>query len=71
MSIARRVSRVEGGADVRRCRFGGVCCRVRTDVRLGLGPGAALMSAADVFGLAVSLAVLFYLVYALFRGERL
>jgi len=29
------------------------------------------MSAADVFGLAVSLAVLFYLVYALFRGERL
>jgi K+-transporting ATPase KdpF subunit len=28
------------------------------------------MSAADAFGLAVSLAVLTYLVYALFRGER-
>jgi len=29
------------------------------------------MSAGDVFGLAVSLALLAYLVYALFRGERL
>ncbi len=29
------------------------------------------MSAADAFGLAVSLAVLVYLVYALIRGERL
>jgi K+-transporting ATPase KdpF subunit len=28
------------------------------------------MSAADAFGLAVSVAVLVYLVYALFRGER-
>jgi len=28
------------------------------------------MSAADVFGLAISLLVLAYLVYALFRGER-
>jgi K+-transporting ATPase KdpF subunit len=28
------------------------------------------MSAADAFGLAVSLAVLVYLIYALFRGER-
>ena len=28
------------------------------------------MSAADVFGLAISLAVLAYLIYALFRGER-
>jgi len=28
------------------------------------------MSAADAFGLAVALAVLVYLVYALFRGER-
>ena len=28
------------------------------------------MAAADAFGLAVSLAVLVYLVYALFRGER-
>ena len=27
------------------------------------------MSAADVFGLTISLAVLVYLVYALFRGE--
>jgi K+-transporting ATPase KdpF subunit len=29
------------------------------------------MSAADAFGLAISLLVLGYLVYALFRGERL
>ncbi len=29
------------------------------------------MSASDAFGLAISLAVLVYLVYALFRGERL
>jgi K+-transporting ATPase KdpF subunit len=29
------------------------------------------MSAADAFGLAISIAVLCYLVYALFRGERL
>jgi F subunit of K+-transporting ATPase (Potass_KdpF) len=29
------------------------------------------MSAADAFGLAVSLAVLLYLAYALFRGEKL
>jgi K+-transporting ATPase KdpF subunit len=29
------------------------------------------MSAADAFGLAVSIAVLIYLVYALFRGEKL
>jgi K+-transporting ATPase KdpF subunit len=29
------------------------------------------MSGADVFGLAVSLLVLGYLVYALMRGERL
>jgi K+-transporting ATPase KdpF subunit len=28
------------------------------------------MSAADLFGLIVSLAVFAYLVYALFRGER-
>ncbi len=28
------------------------------------------MSTADAFGLAVSLAILVYLVYALFRGER-
>jgi K+-transporting ATPase KdpF subunit len=29
------------------------------------------MSSGDVIGLAISLAVLAYLVYALFRGERL
>jgi hypothetical protein len=29
------------------------------------------MSAADAFGLAASLAVLAYLVFVLFRGERL
>jgi K+-transporting ATPase KdpF subunit len=29
------------------------------------------MSAGDAFGLAISLAVLIYLVYALFRGENL
>ena len=29
------------------------------------------MSAADAFGLAISLLVLAYLIYALFRGERL
>jgi K+-transporting ATPase KdpF subunit len=28
------------------------------------------MSAADIFGLAISLLVFAYLVYALFRGER-
>jgi K+-transporting ATPase KdpF subunit len=28
------------------------------------------MSAADIFGLTISLAVFVYLVYALFRGER-
>jgi K+-transporting ATPase KdpF subunit len=29
------------------------------------------VSTADAFGLAISLAVLIYLVYALFRGEKL
>jgi len=29
------------------------------------------MSAGDAFGLAISLVVLIYLVYALFRGEKL
>jgi K+-transporting ATPase KdpF subunit len=29
------------------------------------------MSAADAFGLAIALAVFCYLVYALFRGEKL
>ncbi len=29
------------------------------------------MTAADAFGLAISLLILVYLVYALFRGEKL
>ena len=29
------------------------------------------MSGADAFGLAISIGVLIYLVYALFRGEKL
>ena len=29
------------------------------------------MSVADIFGLAISLLVFIYLLYALFRGERL
>lgn len=29
------------------------------------------MSAADIFGLVVSIAVFVYLAYALFRGEKL
>jgi K+-transporting ATPase KdpF subunit len=29
------------------------------------------MSSGDAFGLAISIAVLIYLVYALFRGEKL
>ena len=29
------------------------------------------MSAGDAFGLAISLVVLIYLIYALFRGENL
>jgi K+-transporting ATPase KdpF subunit len=29
------------------------------------------MSAADIFGLVVSVLIFVYLVYALFRGERL
>jgi len=29
------------------------------------------MSGVDAFGLAISIAVLIYLVYALFRGEKL
>jgi len=29
------------------------------------------MSAGDAFGLAISIAVLIYLIYALFRGEKL
>ena len=37
---------------------------------LPLRDGEGLMSAADVFGLVMSLLVLAYLVYALFRGER-
>jgi K+-transporting ATPase KdpF subunit len=29
------------------------------------------MSAADIFGLVISIAILIYLVYALLRGEKL
>ena len=29
------------------------------------------MSAADAFGLVISLAIFIYLIYALFRGEKL
>ena len=57
-------------ADVRPC-----CDRdrdrvLRVRLRDALRAGPDLMSAADAFGLAVSLAVFVYLVYALFRGER-
>src|SRR5262249_2018670 len=41
------------------------------DVRFPLGVGARLMSAGDAFGLAISILVLVYLVYALVRGEHL
>ena len=34
-------------------------------------PGAGLMTAANAFGLIVAIAIFAYLVYALFRGERL
>src|SRR5262249_22536360 len=44
---------------------------LRGDLRPSLDAGARLMSAGDAFGLAISLAVLIYLVYALFRGEKL
>jgi K+-transporting ATPase KdpF subunit len=43
----------------------------RGDLPASLDAGARLMSAADAFGLAISIAVLIYLVYALFRGEKL
>ena len=38
---------------------------------VALDAGARLMSAGDAFGLAISIAVLAYLVYALVRGEKL
>jgi K+-transporting ATPase KdpF subunit len=44
---------------------------LRGDLRALLDAGALLMSAADAFGLAISIAVLIYLLYALFRGEKL
>jgi K+-transporting ATPase KdpF subunit len=40
-------------------------------LRAGLGAGTHLMSSGDIVGLVISLLVLAYLVYALFRGERL
>jgi K+-transporting ATPase KdpF subunit len=36
-----------------------------------LGAREDLMSASDIFGLVVTIAVFLYLVYALLRGERL
>jgi K+-transporting ATPase KdpF subunit len=41
-------------------------------VHLGgpLGPGEGLMTAGEIFGLALSIAVVVYLVYALFRAEK-
>ena len=59
-----------GLSDVRRWCFGRHRGRVRMPLRPCMGTGASLMSPADIFGLVVSLAVLVYLVYALFRGER-
>ena len=41
------------------------------DLRRPLGAEPRLMSAADIFGLVISLLVLVYLVYALMRGEKL
>ena len=35
-----------------------------------MSPVLAAMSGADVFGLAVSVAIIAYLLYALVRGER-
>jgi hypothetical protein len=43
---------------------------LRADLRPALGDGEDL-SAGDVFGLAISVVVLVYLVYALVRGEKL
>ncbi len=54
--------------DLAAIAIGLACFALR--VRDPLPAGPDLMSAADAFGLAVSLAVLAYLVYALFRGER-
>jgi hypothetical protein len=42
-----------------------------SDVRAPSGVGEDLMSAGDALGLAISIAILMYLVYALVRGERL
>ena len=44
---------------------------LRVRVRPDLGAGEDLMSSGDVIGLVISLGVLAYLVYALFRGENL
>ena len=62
---------VEGGHGRSRCVSADHRGMLRGDLRAPLGAGARLMSAADAFGLAISLAVLVYLVYALFRGEKL
>jgi K+-transporting ATPase KdpF subunit len=47
-------------------QLGVFCADVRADESDG-----AHMSVADVFGLAISVVVFGYLVYALMRGERL
>ena len=44
---------------------------LRVSLRANRPVGARLMSAGDVFGLIVSLLVLAYLLYVLFRGEKL
>ena len=45
---------------------------LRGHLRAPLHPGQGLMTVGgDAFGLAISLLILVYLVYALFRGEKL
>jgi K+-transporting ATPase KdpF subunit len=47
------------------------CGVLRGDLRDPVRDGADLMTAADVFGLTISILVFVYLCYALFRGEKL
>ncbi|HSS74737.1 MAG TPA: hypothetical protein VLK53_14355 [Gaiellaceae bacterium] len=44
---------------------------LRLRISSDLGARARLMSSGDVIGLMISVLVLAYLVYALFRGEEL
>ncbi|MGZ8697676.1 MAG: potassium-transporting ATPase subunit F [Gaiellaceae bacterium] len=62
---------IGGGADVRSRRPRDRRSLLRLRLRRAVGAGTRLMSAADVFGLVISVAVLVYLLYALLRGERL